>query len=170
VFPQPAYQKNANVPRGLNPPGFRGRGLPDVTGDGDPASGYQVLVDGESFPVGGTSAVAPLWAALVARINQKLRGQLGFINPQLYALPPAAGALNDITTGNNRCTFKHSNNVGFDAGPGWDACSGLGSPNGVKLAGVLKPAQPAVSAAPKSSHTVRGGTKGRAAGKRRKGR
>src|SRR5262249_44054091 len=131
---------------------------------------YQVLVDGESFPVGGTSAVAPLWAALVARINQKLRGQVGFINPQLYALPPAAGALNDITTGDNRCTFKQFNSVGLDAGPGWDACSGPGSRNGVKLAGVLKPARLSVPVAPKASRAARGGVKGRPAGKRRKGR
>src|SRR5262249_37147084 len=72
AFPQPAYQQQANVPRSLNPQGFQGRGVPDVTGNGDPDTGYKILVDGLSFAEGGTSAVAPLWAALVAIINQKL--------------------------------------------------------------------------------------------------
>lgn len=139
VFRLPAYQNTIGVPTSLNPPGFKGRGVPDVTGDGDPASGYNVLVDGKHFPVGGTSAVAPLWAGLIARINQKLRGRVGFINPQIYALPKNSGAFNDILEGDNRCTFQHFHNVGYDAKSGWDACSGLGSPNGEKLASVLKP-------------------------------
>jgi kumamolisin len=54
-----------------------------VSGDGDPASGYLVRVDGQEFPVGGTGAVAPLWAALIALINQKLRHRARFINPLL---------------------------------------------------------------------------------------
>ena len=57
AFPLPAYQNNANVPTSLNPKGKKGRGLPDVTGDGDPASGYNILVDGQPIVVGGTSAV-----------------------------------------------------------------------------------------------------------------
>jgi kumamolisin len=140
AFPIPAYQKDVGVPASLNPTGFRGRGVPDVTGDGDPASGYNVLVDGQAFPLGGTSAVAPLWAGLIARINQKTGGRVGFINPQIYALLPNSGAFHDITEGNNRCTFDQFQNVGYDAGPGWDACSGLGSPDGAKLSDLLKPA------------------------------
>jgi kumamolisin len=150
-FKLPAYQARAAVPPSLNPKGFKGRGIPDVTGDGDPASGYKVLVDGQNLQFGGTSAVAPLWAALIARINQKLNGRVGFINPQLYALPANSGAFNDITVGNNRTTFKKFTKVGYDAGPGWDAASGLGSPNGTVLSGLLtasKPGLPASAEAP----------------------
>lgn len=138
AFPLPAYQKNARVPVSLNPQGAKGRGVPDVTGAGDPATGYNVRVDGQSFPVGGTSAVAPLWAALIARINQKLKGRVGFVNPQLYALPAGSAAFHDVTVGDNRVSFQAANNVGYDSVAGWDACSGLGSPNGKTLAGLLK--------------------------------
>jgi len=138
-FPLPDYQKNASVPAAPAPAGFKGRGVPDVTGDGDPDSGYNVLVDGQPFPVGGTSAVAPLWAGLVARINQKLGGRVGFVNPQLYSLAASSGAFHEVTGGNNRCTYKHFHNVGYDAGTGWDACSGLGSPDGANLCALLKP-------------------------------
>jgi kumamolisin len=136
TFPLPAYQGN-NVPRSLNPAGFRGRGVPDVAGDADPASGYNIQVDGQSFPIGGTSAVAPLWAALIARVNQKLGGAVGFINPQIYALAAKAG-FNDITVDDNKCTYKHHHNVGYAAGVGWDACTGLGTPIGAALASLLK--------------------------------
>ncbi len=60
TFPIPSWQANANVPPSDNPGNFEGRGLPDVSGDADPETGYQVQVDGSSFAVGGTSAVAPL--------------------------------------------------------------------------------------------------------------
>ncbi len=138
AFPLPAYQNSAKVPKAPKPKGFKGRGVPDVTGDGDPDTGYNILVDGQAVQEGGTSAVAPLWAALIAIINQKLKGQVGFINPQLYALPAGSGAFNDITVGSNRVTYGSHKNVGYDAGPGWDAASGLGSPNGSILAGLLK--------------------------------
>jgi kumamolisin len=123
VFPLPSYQANANVPPPQNSAG--GRGVPDVSGDADPETGYNVLIDGSNQVIGGTSAVAPLYAGLFARINEALRGQnlprVGFVNPQLYQFP---GAFNDITSGNNGA---------FQAGPGWDAASGLGSPNGDSL-------------------------------------
>ncbi len=138
AFPLPAYQNSAKVPKAPKPKGFKGRGVPDVTGDGDPDTGYNILVDGQKVQEGGTSAVAPLWAALIATINQKLKGRVGFINPQLYALPAGSGAFNDITVGGNRVTYGSHKNVGYDAGPGWDAASGLGSPNGSILAGLLK--------------------------------
>jgi kumamolisin len=126
VFPVPTYQQNANVPMSIAT-GSPGRGVPDVAGDADPASGYLVRVDGQEFPIGGTSAVAPLWAGLIALINQSLGSRAGFLNPILYANP---AAFNDITEGNNRVGTQ---NVGYDAGPGWDACTGLGSPNGNKI-------------------------------------
>ena len=103
------------------------RGVPDIAGDADPETGYNVLVDGKSFVVGGTSAVAPLWAGLVVLLNQKLGRRLGSINPALYAITPPNG-LRDITQGNNGA---------FSAGPGWDPCTGKGTPIGAKLLAVL---------------------------------
>ncbi len=101
------------------------RGVPDVAGDADPETGYDVRIDGSNTVIGGTSAVAPLWAALIARVNQINGKPAGYNNPQLYKKP---AALRDITQGNNG---------DFAAAVGWDACTGLGSPNGGKLAGVL---------------------------------
>jgi kumamolisin len=139
TFPLPGYQDGAHVPRSVNPGGKKGRGVPDVSGAADPETGYNIFFQGQPAQEGGTSAVAPLWAALIARINQKLGGRVGFINPQLYALAADSGAFHDVVNGDNKCTFQNFNNVGYAAGPGWDACSGLGSPNGSALAGLLKP-------------------------------
>lgn len=161
AFPLPGYQSNANVPSSVNPGGKRGRGVPDVTGDGDSATGYKIYFDGSKAVVGGTSAVAPLWAALIARINQKLGGRVGFVNPQLYALAPNSGAFNDIVVGDNKCSYQTSNDVGYTAGPGWDACSGLGSPNGAVLANLLK-------AGTTSGNAVAATAKDRPVAKRRK--
>jgi kumamolisin len=101
------------------------RGVPDVAGNADPETGYDVRVDGSNSVIGGTSAVAPLWAALIARINQASGETAGFVNPRLYQSPQA---LRDITSGNNG---------DFAAAEGWDACTGLGSPNGAALRGVI---------------------------------
>ena len=130
----PTWQANAHVPPSVNPGGRIGRGVPDVAGDADPETGFQILADGQSGTVGGTSAVAPLWAGLVARINQKLGTAAGFLNPLLYALASNANALHDITTGSNDITGQIG---GYSAGPGWDPCTGLGSPNGTALATAL---------------------------------
>jgi kumamolisin len=125
VFPLPAWQATAGVPAA--PAGGTGRGVPDVAGDADPNTGYQVLVDGQQEIIGGTSAVAPLWAALAARLTQSLGSSLGLVQTALYAGiepgTPVAG-LRDITVGNNGA---------YSAGPGWDACSGLGVPIGAAL-------------------------------------
>ncbi len=102
------------------------RGVPDVSGDADPETGYDVRIDGTNTVIGGTSAVAPLWAGLIARINAAKGSPVGFINPQLYA-PPST--LNDITSGNNGT---------YAASRGWDACTGLGSPNADKVAALLE--------------------------------
>ena len=131
-FPLPDYQAKAGVPAAADPAGPVMRGVPDVAADAAPASGYRILCDGQAFPdpakqlppIGGTSAVAPLWAGLIARLNQGLGKPVGFLNPLLYGLPAAAGAFHDITRGNNG---------DYAAGPGWDACTGLGSPDGAKL-------------------------------------
>jgi kumamolisin len=151
AFPLPEYQAQANVPLAPSPVGFKGRGVPDITGDGDPDTGYNVLVDGQPSQIGGTSAVAPLWAGLIARINQQLKGRVGFINPQLYALTPSSGGLHDISVGDNRVSFQGSANVGYDAGVGWDACSGLGSPDGTKLSELLTVSTPAPQPQPVTS-------------------
>ena len=164
------------MPPSLNPAGFRGRGVPDVAGDADPASGYNVQVDGQSFPIGGTSAVAPLWAALIARVNQKLGGSVGFINPQIYALAANAG-FNDIIVDDNKCSYKGHRNVGYAAGVGWDACTGLGTPIGAALAGLLKvptqaPATTSRRAGVKRStraSAARSGRAGKSAAGKRKG-
>ncbi len=126
VFTLPTYQSSAGVPK--NPEtNFVGRGVPDVAGNADPSTGYQVLVDGQSEVVGGTSAVAPLWAALIALINQKLGKPVGFANPTLYSM--AKSAFHDISSGNN-----DDGGLGYySSGSGWDPCTGLGSPDGAAL-------------------------------------
>lgn len=86
VFDLPSWQAAAHVPSSANPGGRKGRGVPDVAGNADPVTGYKVLVDGQKFTVGGTSAVAPLWAGLVAILNEKLGHPVGFVNPILYSL------------------------------------------------------------------------------------
>ncbi|HWF52052.1 MAG TPA: S53 family peptidase [Solirubrobacteraceae bacterium] len=121
-FPVPSYQAAARVPNNVDT-GKTGRGVPDVSGDADPATGYTIRVDGAEQTIGGTSAVAPLWAGLTALINQGLGKPAGFLQPQLYAATTQS-AFRDITQGNNGS---------YQAGPGYDACTGLGSPNGAAL-------------------------------------
>jgi kumamolisin len=122
-FPLPAYQKNAKVPT-LAGSTHQGRGVPDVAGDADPASGYRVRVDGQNFVIGGTSAVAPLWSGLIALMNQKLGHPVGYLNPLIYGSLSGKGLFNDVVKGNNGA---------YSARPGWDACTGWGSPLGAKL-------------------------------------
>jgi kumamolisin len=124
VFPLPSWQTNANVPPSSTSGG--GRGVPDVAGDASPETGYNVLYDGQPAVVGGTSAVAPLWAALIALLNQQRGSNIGFVNPTLYQ--NAENGFDDITQGNNGS---------YSAGPGWDACTGLGSPNGNQLSQIF---------------------------------
>ncbi|HEY3884456.1 MAG TPA: S53 family peptidase [Vicinamibacterales bacterium] len=126
VFALPAFQQNAGVLVSVNSSHFKGRGVPDVAGDADPACGYQVRVDGHDVVYGGTSAVAPLWSALVALLNERRETPLGYVNPTLY--PIGAQVCRDITSGNNGA---------YSAAVGWDACTGLGSPNGAALAKLL---------------------------------
>jgi kumamolisin len=125
VFALPSWQANAHVPASSTSAG--GRGVPDVAGDADPATGYTIRVDSQTSVIGGTSAVAPLWAGLVAVANQQLGNNVGLLQPAIYAAK-AASAFNDITQGNNGA---------FAASPGWDACTGLGSPIASKLIPLL---------------------------------
>jgi kumamolisin len=135
VFDLPKWQVHAKVPPSANPGGRIGRGVPDVAGDADPLTGYRVLVDGQKSVIGGTSAVAPLWSGLIALLNQKIGSAVGYLNPLLYSLPAASRAFHDITAGNNDITGKHK---AYKAGPGWDACTGLGSPDGTMLMNALR--------------------------------
>jgi len=123
-FRVPAFQR-AIDPVSANPGRRPGRGVPDVAGNASPATGYNVLVDGVPLPVGGTSAVAPLWAGLTARLQQGLGRSVAPLLPALYANPDA---FRDIRRGSNGA---------YSAGRGWDACTGLGSPNGTALADAL---------------------------------
>jgi kumamolisin len=123
-FQLPDYQANAGVPLAVDTQ-FKGRGVPDVAGDADPNTGYKILVDGQQMVIGGTSAVAPLMAGLIALLNEKNKKQAGFINPVIYATPSIC---RDITSGNNITTSK---STGYTAGSGWDACSGLGVLSGL---------------------------------------
>jgi kumamolisin len=107
--------------------GSGGRGVPDVAGNADPVTGYQIYSGGQAQVVGGTSAVAPLWSALVARLAQATGKRFGMLAPLVYAgVSPGTdvAGFRDITSGNNGA---------YAAGPGWDACTGLGVPDGTAL-------------------------------------
>ncbi|MFL5864205.1 MAG: hypothetical protein ACJ780_26120 [Solirubrobacteraceae bacterium] len=127
-FALPDYQATAQVPVNVDTRAA-GRGVPDVCGDADPQTGYRIRVDGAEQTIGGTSAVAPLWAGLIARLNERLGAPLGFAQPVLYPLV-GTSSFHDVTTGSNGA---------YDAAPGWDACTGLGSPDGAALAAALTP-------------------------------
>ena len=140
VFPLPSWQANAQVPASTNAALGAGRGVPDVAGHADPLGGYRFRVDGVDTSAGGTSAVAPLWAGLLARVNERLGVPVGFVNPLLYAQLAGTDAFRDITSGNNGA---------YEAGAGWDPCTGLGSPHGENLvAGLAKLAAHARAPAP----------------------
>lgn len=129
-FGLPIWQANVHIPPSINDK-HAGRGVPDVAGDADPQTGYLVYVDGQSSPIGGTSAVAPLWAGLIALLNQGRGKSVGYLNPflyQNYQQLAQSGALRDVTSGNNGA---------YSAASGWDACTGLGSPGGTQLLNAL---------------------------------
>ncbi len=137
-FKLPDYQRQAVSEHAVNPAGGAGRGVPDVAANAAEESGYRVRVDGHWYPdaehkflpIGGTSAATPLWAGLIALLNQGLGTRLGFVNPLLYKLAAETGAFHDVTKGNNG---------DYKAGPAWDACTGLGTPDGEKLLAALRP-------------------------------
>jgi kumamolisin len=122
VFPIPQWQRGLSVQRDEHRVRLTMRGVPDVSADADPGTGYEVRVDGYDAVVGGTSVVAPLWAGLIARINGRTLVKLGYLNPLLYA---HGEAFHDVTSGDNG---------DYHATSGWDACTGLGSPIGHRIA------------------------------------
>ncbi len=119
-FAVPAYQAQLPAFQAAGAP--TGRGVPDVAGNADPVTGYRVRVNGEDTVIGGTSAVAPLWAGLTALLNQGSGTRLGAPHAHFYATPTG---FRDVVTGNNG---------GYPASRGWDPCTGLGSPHGTALA------------------------------------
>lgn len=130
LFPVPAFQKAVPLPPSVNG-GKSGRGVPDVAADAAPASGYRIVVFGLTSVVGGTSAVAPLWSGLIARINHERGRSSGFFLPFLYQ---HRNLLRQILSGNNR---PAGSRIGYEAGATWNACTGLGVPNGAALAATL---------------------------------
>jgi len=130
VFPKPAYQSKSRVPVSVDSK-KSGRGVPDISAVADPATGYEVLVDGRNMIIGGTSAVAPLIAGLIALINEKTGKPAGFIHAKLYS---SKDVCRDITEGNN---ITVTGNKGYHANKGWDACTGMGVPVGSKMLEML---------------------------------
>jgi kumamolisin len=127
LFALPDYQKSLGILPAQAEKG--GRGVPDVAGDADPDSGYRIVIGGKTEIIGGTSAVAPLWAGITVLLNARRETPLGQPHAALYG---AASAFRDITRGDNK-----SGTIGYVASKGWDACTGLGSPNGAKLVSSL---------------------------------
>lgn len=103
-----------------------GRGVPDIAAVADPSCGCKVIFEGQPQVVGGTSLSAPIWAGITALVNQAIGKPAGFFTPTLYRNPQA---LHDITEGNN----NFNSVLGYQAAPGWDPCTGLGSPDVAKL-------------------------------------
>jgi kumamolisin len=155
VYDPPRWQ-DVTMPANLDGAGRPGRGVPDIAGNADIASGYITLADGQWGPTGGTSAVAPLYAGLVALLNQALGHPVKDLLATLYALPAAdrAAVFTDITTGDNsvpQTTEFGAAVTGYDATSGWDACTGLGSINGAALLERLRALTAAAPAAAATS-------------------
>ncbi len=106
-----------------------------MSGDADPVTGEVGCLDGQASVIGGTSAVAPLWAGFTACINSSLGKNVGDMASLVYSqVAPVQGTFNDVTAGN----------IGaFNAGPGWDACTGNGTPVGSAILAALTAAAPA---------------------------
>jgi kumamolisin len=135
VFDIPSWQAGASLPPSANPGNRRGRGVPDIAGNASPFSGYPILVEGGPQTASGTSAVAPLYAGLVALLNAKLAHSIGFLNPTLYQY--AGSVCRDIADNIGDRTDRAP---GYVSGPGWDACTGLGVVRGGALLDALRPA------------------------------
>lgn len=141
VFDKPDWQAAAGVPVNVNDQHV-GRGIPDIAGNADPSSGYRIVVNGQAGPIGGTSAVAPLYAGLLAVLNAELAEPVGYLNPRLYPLQNTS-VFRDNADGASNAT---NGAPGYRAVSGWDACTGFGSVRGAELLHALrgagKPAAP----------------------------
>jgi kumamolisin len=117
VFPIPAYQQAANLPVSVND-GSTMAGVPDIAGYAYPGCKYRVR--DHELVIPGTSITTPIFAGLIARINELNGKPVGFIHPVLYQTP---GAFKDIADGLfNSCEGA----PGYPSIAGWDACTGLG--------------------------------------------
>ena len=142
-YPVPSYQSSVEVPK-RNGTGTSGRGVPDIAGNASVNSGYPLFLAGQSSgPIGGTSAVAPLYAGLVAVMNGNLGFSAGFINPTLYSI--GTDAFDDVSGPPGPANNSFNGTTGYPASVGWNACTGLGSVNGTTLQNGLKAAKAAVS-------------------------
>ena len=148
LFEVPPWQQDVDLPRSLNPGARPGRGVPDVAANSDPSTGYIIQVTGAGTRViCGTSSAAPLWAALIARLNQALGTRVGFLNPLLYERVTKYGACRDIVAGDNTFYQGYSGYSvaafpGYRAAPGWDPVTGWGSPIGTRLLAMLRGSDP----------------------------
>ena len=140
LYNEPLYQVGTILHKGKQ------RGVPDVGYNAAIYHGVLVYWGGDVWLFGGTSAGSPQWSAIIAIADQKANRRLGFINTALYIYSLAqnkyASIFNDVKTGNNSVveTDTSSNEVaidGFNAGPKWDATTGLGSPKADQLVGFL---------------------------------
>jgi subtilase family serine protease len=136
IFARPAYQDDV--------PGTGAtRGVPDVAGDASTGMALAIEASGGSYELvsaGGTSAATPLWGGLVADADQLAGHGLGFVNPALYRIarsPLYGQAFHDVTTGNNTVVMNGATCTGYQAGPGWDSVTGLGSPDAAVLVPIL---------------------------------
>jgi subtilase family serine protease len=140
LYAAPAYQDGV--------PGISAaRGVPDVSAAGVGNIPFTFTSDGETYIISlfGTSGSTPLWGGLVALADQYARHDLGFINPALYSIarsPAYDQAFHDVTTGGNTITIGSVTITGYQAGPGWDPVTGLGSPNAHVLIPLLTAARP----------------------------
>jgi kumamolisin len=150
IFPRPSWQSSVTL-KSVNPGSIVGRCIPDLAANADwTVSPYLLVVDGAPQPNGGTSAATPLVASLIALINAKRASgdRIGYLTPLLYQVSANGGqtigaiGCTDVIAGNN-ITAKAG---GYTAGPGYDAVSGWGTPNGVALMGILTKATSAKSA------------------------
>lgn len=131
-FGLPSYQTGAGVPKSINDNTHVGRGVPDVAANASFNAGYTgITVNGTSSIGNGTSASAPLWAGLIARINAALGVNVGFVNPLLYTI--GSSGFHDLTGSAGPVDNSNGGVAGYPARIGWDACTGWGSPNGKRL-------------------------------------
>jgi kumamolisin len=127
----PAYQAKANIPASVNSDHRKGRGVPDLAANADPQSGYRVIVGGNGTTIGGTSGVSPLLAGLIALVNESCGRSVGFIHPYIYGAPEA---FRQITEGDNK-----ARGLGYaTSGAAWNACTGLGAPDGDAFLALFK--------------------------------
>ncbi len=125
-FDRPDWQSTVSIPN--RDDGKSGRGIPDVVASADPGLGMSIIVHGKQMVIGGTSAAVPLWAGLIARIDQALGYNVGYVNPRLYRDIGPQGVLRTVSVGVAAAGVK-----GHPAGPGWSPIAGWGSPDGTKL-------------------------------------